>query len=137
MIPFLVAAGLVGLIAWVVKPHKATGVTGEMMGYDNARPVPGGLLPAVQDPPPLAPEQTRLLSLLVLFARDKQFGAGEKRFLSPAMALEATRLARAMGLPKTSMAIRKDGPIPNDEYLTNRADSVRKLTVTYGTTGKA
>lgn len=137
MIPFLVVAGLVGLITWVVKPTKPTGVVGEMMGYENARPVPGGLLPAVPDPPALQPEQTRLLSLLVLFARDKQFGPGQKRFLSPAMAIEAMRLAKAMDLPNTSMAIRKDGPIPDDEFFPNRGDSIRKLTLSYGTKGKA
>lgn len=141
IVPLLIVAGIVGGLAWLVKP-KGTGVVGEAigMGGDNAKPIPGGYIAISPEALPesdLSPEQQRLLALLVLFARDKQYGPGQKRFLSMPMALEATRLAKAMSLPKTSMAIRKDAPVPDDEYFPQRSDSIRVLTVRYGTTGKA
>ena len=87
--------------------------------------------------PPLSPAATRLLALLVLFARDKKFPPGQKAFLSPNTALEAVRLARHLGLHKTAMAVRKDGAIPDNEFLPGRTVSIRKSVYLYGTTGKA
>jgi hypothetical protein len=86
---------------------------------------------------PLSPEVQRLLSYLVLFARDKPNPPGEKKFLSYAAAMDAIGLAKQLGLPKTAVAIKRDGPVPDDEYIPGRAASVRELVVSYGTTGKA
>lgn len=145
IVPALILAGIIGGIAWLVRP-KGTGVVGEAIGMcasigeENAKPIPGGYRyrdPAALPEMDLAPEQQRLLSLLVLFARDKQYPAGKKRYLTAPMAYEASQLAKKMGLPRTSMAIRKDAPVPDDEFFPERADSIRVLTVKYGTTGKA
>lgn len=86
--------------------------------------------------PRLVPEEERLLALLVLFARDKRFKAGEKRYLTADLALEALRLAQKFNLPKTAMAIRKDGPVPNDEYLRGRPQDIRQLVLSYGSKGR-
>jgi hypothetical protein len=150
MFPVLIGAAIAGLIAWAVR-DKTTGVVGPGMGYDNQIPIPPGMdmqqkvitsvplkqIGSSKEAPRLKPEQERLLSLLVLFARDKKYPAGQKRYLTAPIALEATRLAASMNLPKTSMAIRKDGPVPNDEFIPGRAESIRELTVKYGTTGRA
>lgn len=144
MIPVIIFAGLAGLIAWAVRP-KTTGVVS--VGDEEQIPIPAAmldqppqaaskLLGPVQGPP-LLPEQERLLSLLVLFARDKKYPAGQKRYLTPALAMEAVTLSKRLGLPKTSMAIRKDAAVPDDEHMRGRTESVRELTVKYGTTGRA
>jgi len=86
---------------------------------------------------PLSPEATRLLSLLVLFARDKRYPAGQKQYLTPTTAIEAMRLARKLGLPATSMAIRKDAPLPAFESLPGRLVSVRESVVQMLRTGRA
>jgi len=83
-----------------------------------------------------SPEEERLFSLLVLFARDKRYPAGQKRYLTPEMALEALLLSKQLGLPKTVMAIRKDGAIPDDEFLRGLSGSVRQLALSYGTGGR-
>ena len=85
----------------------------------------------------LSPEQERLLSLLVLFARDKKYPAGQKRYLSAPTALDAVKLARSLNLPATANAIRNDGPVPDNEYLPGRSESIRQLVIRYGTTGSA
>lgn len=87
--------------------------------------------------PPLKPEAERLLALLVLFAKDKKFPAGQKRYLSVPTALEAVRLAEHLGLHRTARAIRKDGRIPIDEYLPGRAVPLRTSVISYARTGKA
>lgn len=152
LIPVLIGAALLGFVAWAAGDKK-TGVTGFGIGNDLAED--DSLPPATYLPPStpakrllaqsansvpqsrLAPEQERLLSLLVLFARDKRYPAGQKRYLSPQTALDAVQLARNLNLPATANAIRNDGPIPDNEYLPGRSQSIRQLVVTYGTTGKA
>jgi hypothetical protein len=155
MFPIIIFAGLAGLIAWAVKP-KTTGIIGPGMGQDDPQDtldapsmtpmITGGrllMLPAIAanataaPPPILRPEQERLLSLLVLFARDKKYPAGQKKYLTAPMALETVTLARRLSLPRTAQAIRSDGPIPDDEHIAGRSESVRALTLKYGTTGKA
>jgi hypothetical protein len=84
----------------------------------------------------LSPEEERLLSLLVLFARDKRYPAGQKRYLTPEMAIEALLLTKQLGLPRTGLAIRKDGAIPDDEFMRGRSGTVRQLTLSYGTGGR-
>ncbi len=164
MFPIIIFAGLAGLIAWAVSP-KTTGIVGPGMGQDdddgdmklspmmvNGRML---LLPtqdtsaktkisnaltaaaAAQPAPALKPEQERLLTLLVLFARDKKNKAGNKKYLTAPMALETVKLARRLSLPKTAQAVINDGPIPDDEHIAGRSESVRQLTLKYGTTGKA
>jgi hypothetical protein len=145
-VPILIGAALLGFVAWVAGDKK-TGVTGFGMGNDLASddtvtptymPPPGARkLLAANGQQRLAPEQERLLALLVLFARDKKYPAGQKRYLSASTALDAVQLARQLNLPATANAIRNDGPIPDNEFFPGRADSIRKLTVTYGTTGRA
>lgn len=158
MFPIVIFAGLAGLIAWAVRPKK-TGIVGPGMGQDDPNTdeqmqlspfmVNGRMLllppsessialsTAAAAPPQLRPEQERLLSLLVLFARDKKYPAGQKKYLTAPMALEAVQLSRRLSLPRTAQAIRSDGAIPDDEHIAGRSDSVRALTLKYGTTGKA
>jgi hypothetical protein len=152
MFPIIIFAGLAGLIAWAVKP-KTTGISGPGIGQDvpdesvsQLMPVMTGgrmlMLPSLPSSPsstipPLRPEQERLLSLLVLFARDKKYPPGGKRYLTAPIALETVQLARRLSLPKTAMAVRSDGAIPDDEHIAGRSESVRALTLKYGTTGKA
>jgi len=130
MFPLVVFAAIGTLVAWAARPKK-TGVSGSAMGYDHA------LIPSTPPPRALMPEHERLLSLLVLFAKDKKHASGHKRFLTLNMAKEAVRLSNAMGLPKTATAIKKDGAVPDDEFLRGRSESIRSLVVKYGTTGKA
>jgi len=140
MFPIIIFGALAAMLAWAVRP-KPTGITGPaFMGLDEApqpmgRPKLGPVIDEVR--PDLKPPYVRLLSLLVLFLRDKKFPAGGKKYLSPNTALEAVKLARALGLPKTAMAIRTDGFLPDDEHIPGRTEDIRQLVVKYGTTGKA
>jgi hypothetical protein len=152
MFPILIFAALGGFIAWAVRP-KTTGIIGPGMGQDDPAAIDspsmspmitGGrmlMLPSIDSVapplPPLKPQQERLLTLLVLFARDKKYPAGQKKYLTAPMALETVMLARRLSLPKTAQAVRSDGAIPDDEHIAGRSESVRQLTLKYGTTGKA
>jgi hypothetical protein len=154
IIPFLL---VVGIIALAVKsaegsspptagpaglltagtPRAIAPVKGTRMKGALARPFhrvgeETGVTPARR----LSPEEERLLSLLVLFARDKRYAAGQKRYLTAEMAVEALLLTKQLGLPKTGLAIRKDGAIPDDEFLRGRSGSVRQLVLSYGTGGR-
>ena len=145
-VPLLAGAVILGFFAWVAGDKK-TGVTGFGMGNEPPQldadptylpPTPKGQRLLAGSPQKrLSPEQERLLSLLVLFAKDKKYPAGQKRYLSAATALDAVQLARSLNLPATANAIKTDGPVPDDEYLPGRSESIRKLVVTYGTTGRA
>jgi hypothetical protein len=148
MFPIFIFAALGALLAWAVKP-KPTGVSGMGLGQDDANmdklpaynqpppPTPGQLAAATVPKPPLAPQYERLFALLVLFARDKKFPAGFKQYLTPNTAIEAVKLARGLNLPRTALAIRSDGPLPDNEYIPGRTESIRELAYRYGTTGKA
>jgi hypothetical protein len=153
MFPILLISGIGAFIYWLTQP-KGTGVVGapigmygiSMMGeeppsagyiIDQAR-APRALSPVRPEgngrsEPRLRPEEERLMSLLVLFARDKKFEAGRKRYLSPSTALDAVQLARRMNLPRTAEAITTDGPIPDDERIPGRSKSVRRMVLDFGT----
>ena len=135
VIPVVLFASIIGLLALCSKspdkvgstlpPRRLQGVGGDFQ-----------TLPQTETRRFL-PEEERLFSLLVLFARDKKYRAGQKRYLTPEMAVEALMLSKQLGLPKTVMAIRKDGAIPDDEFLRGLSGSVRQLTLSYGTGGRA
>jgi hypothetical protein len=154
MLPIIPFLFVVGIIALAVKSAEGNGpagsspagssptkalapVKGTRMKGALARPFhrvgeETGVTPARR----LSPEEERLLSLLVLFARDKRYAAGQKRYLTAEMAVEALLLTKQLGLPKTGLAIRKDGAIPDDEFLRGRSGSVRQLVLSYGTGGR-
>lgn len=135
MLPVIALAGLAGLIAWIVRP-KTTGIVRapEIAGDVVAQPQKAL---AASRQPPLQPEEERLLSLLVLFARDKKNPPGGKRYLSLNTAREAVGLARRFGLPKTARAIQRDDAVPTDETLPGHTASIRESVVSYGTRGRA
>jgi len=133
VIPFVLFASLIGLLVACSKspdkiasapPRRLQGVSGDFQ-----------TLPQTETRRFL-PEEERLFSLLVLFARDKKYRAGQKRYLTPEMAVEALMLSKQLGLPRTVMAIRKDGAIPDDEFLRGLSGSIRALTLSYGTSGR-
>jgi hypothetical protein len=108
-------------------------------------PIPRAMLPALKSSSPsgsrampLSPEQERLLTLLILYAKDRKNPPHRKRYLTAPMAEEALRLTRVMNLPRTSRVLKHgDRPIPDDEYIPGRAENLRTLVLTYGTTGRA
>jgi hypothetical protein len=108
-------------------------------------PIPRAMLPALKSSSsnspramPLSPEQERLLALLILYAKDRKNPPHRKRYLTAPMAEEALRLTRMMNLPRTARVLKHgDRPIPDDEYIPGRAESLRTLVLAYGTTGKA
>lgn len=138
MFPILILAGLAGFAVWAAKP-KTTGVVGGVAD-------PGGrkALPAFREAPepegfmgpPLLPEEERLLSLLVLWARDKKNPPGRKRYLNRQLAGELVRLAHRLGLRGTVRAVLTDGPVPEREMMGRRGITVRSAIVAYGTRGK-
>jgi len=80
------------------------------------------------------PEVERLLSLLVLYSRDRVFLPGEKRYLSKSCAHEAHALALRLRLRKTARAMENDGPLPDDEFIRGR--SVASAVISHGTHGR-
>jgi len=128
MFPIVIFAALAGLVAWAVKP-KATGITG--MGF--AGPASPALAPVAV--PALLPEQERLLSLLVLWIKDKQFAPGEKRYLTKEMADETMRLAARFGLWGTARAIATGSELPRTEPFPGRAMTIKDAILVYGTRG--
>lgn len=136
MFPILLFTGLAGIIAWAARP-KVTGVIGNAQANQKALPAfrdsgtPAGFMG-----PPLQPEEERLLALLVLWAKDKKYSPGQKRFMTRALAEEIVKLGNRLGLVGTAAAILRDGPIPPDEILGRRGITVRNAIVTYAKKGK-
>ena len=155
MFPILIFLGMAGFVSWATRP-KTTGFV-ESGPYsraeriaENARSNPG-LLAGISDPgrslamgkyqdsttpagflgPPIQPEEERLLTLLVLWAKDKKFPVGQKRFMTAGLATEAARIAMRLGLVGTARAVMSDGPIPAHESLGRRGISVRKAVVEF------
>lgn len=142
MFPIFALAAFAGLIALALKPKGTPTITAS--GADSQLPpVPRAMksLPAMAPASTrkaLEPEQERLLSLLVLYVKDRKHGPGEKRYLTPPMASEAYRLTRVFHLPRTASILRRgDGPIPDDEYIHGRGEPLRQLVLSYALTGKA
>lgn len=127
MFPIFVM-GAVGFLAWIFSPKHVSNYspTTKLAGFQDA-PEPAGFLG-----PPLLPEEERLLSLLVLWSRDKKFPPGHKRYLSRVMAHEMLRLAQRMRLAKTARAIMEERPLPDDEMFARRGISVRQAVLSYG-----
>jgi hypothetical protein len=139
----VILAGIVAAIANTSR-EKRGGLLSIGEATDDEVPIPLALrrkqlaamkIPA--GPSPLKPEQERLLSLLVLFSKDKKYPTGQTRYMNYTMASEAMNLANQLGLPRTANAIRTGGPVPDSEYLPGRTESIRQLTLKYGTTGSA
>lgn len=95
-----------------------------------------GFLPAATGGTPLAPEEERLIMLLVLYQKDQGFPAGSKKYLTRDMAHEAVRLARQMRLLQTIRAMLDDRPLPSTERFPGREFSVAMATVLHSRTGK-
>jgi hypothetical protein len=137
MFPILLFAGLASFIAWAARPKITgivsppppkllSGVTAATVGKFQDSSTPAGFLG-----PPIQPEEERLLTLLVLWAKDKKFPVGQKRFMTAGLAKEAAKIALRLGLRGTARAVLSDGPIPADENLGRRGISVRKAVVEF------
>jgi len=129
MLPVIIIGGIIGLIAWGSR-DKRTGVTGYALApvgavFQDAKE-PEGLLG-----PPLQPMEERLLSLLVMWAKDKKFPPGKKKFMTKTLAEETARTALKLGLVGTAKAVLSDGPVPEHEKLGRRGITVRKAIVMF------
>lgn len=128
MLPILILAGIGGLIAWTVR-EKHTGVAGLLTPMGSATvdsSTPTGFLG-----PPLQPEEERLLALLILWAKDKKFPPGQKRFMTAGLAKELARISARLGLMGTARAVLSDGPIPAEEKLGRRGLTVRQAVIEF------
>lgn len=139
MLPVIIIGGIIGLIAWGSR-DKRTGVTGYALApvgaFQNAPNPPGSAFQDAKEPegllgPPLQPMEERLLTLLVLWARDKKFPSGQKKFMTRSLAEETARTALRLGLVGTAKAVLSDGPIPEHEKLGRRGITVRKAIVMF------
>lgn len=81
--------------------------------------------------PPLLPEEERLLSMLLLWVKDKKYPAGRKRYLNKRLALETAKLAKKLGLHGTARAILTDTKIPPNEKLGRRGVTVVEALLAY------
>jgi hypothetical protein len=137
MFPILLFAGLAGFLSWVVRP-KTTGVVSGEEPATNKR------LPAYRDArepegfmgPPLTPQEERLLSLLVLWVRDKKNPLGRKQYMTPQLAEELLRLCLLKGMRQTARAVVRDAPVPANENFGRRGVTVRNAILSYGTGGR-
>jgi hypothetical protein len=136
MFPILLFVGLASFIAWAARP-KTTGIVSPpppkllsgvptAVGKFQDSSTPAGFLG-----PPIQPEEERLLTLLVLWAKDKKFEPGKKRFMTAGLAAEAARIAMRLGLVGTARAVMSDGPIPAHENLGRRGITVRRAVVEF------
>ena len=133
MVPFVVMGGLAGVIAWAVRP-KNTGVVSDGIGA-APKALPPIVLRDSQAPPGfsggrLLPEEERLLSLLVLWAKDKRFPRGRKRYTSKVLIVDLAKLCRRLGLNRTARAVLRDGPLPR-EPMGRRGVTVRDAVLAY------
>jgi hypothetical protein len=135
-VPLLLLASLVTAIVVSARSAQAEEVPKPKRLVPRATHVLGQEAVALAESRRYTPEEERFLSLLVLFARDKRYPAGQKRYLTTELAIEALRLANQFELPKTMLAIRKDDALPDDEYLRGRSRSIRQLALSYGTGGR-
>lgn len=137
MLPIIILAGLGGIIAWTVR-EKNTGMTGHLLapiGASDALP-PKKMYRDAKTPegflgPPLQPEEERMLTLLILWAKDKKYPAGQKRFMTAGLAKELAKIAVRLGLLGTARAVLTDGPIPAGEKLGRRGITVRDAIVLF------
>ena len=133
----VIFGALAGIIAWAVRP-KYTGVGAPGMqppsitGYYESAGVPEGFRG-----PPLLPEEDCLLCLLTLWAKDKQFPPGRKRYFNRQLAVETAKRALKLGLRDTARAVLTDGPIPAGEKMGRRGVTVRDAIVIYNQSKKS
>jgi hypothetical protein len=143
MIPFFLFLGLGSALAWALRPRDSIGeadlsdteTSRRARIHAAAHPFQESRIPEGVLGPPLVPEEVRLLTLLILWAKDKQFPIGKKRFMTMGLAKELVTLATRLGLLGTANAVLTDGPIPEREKLGRRGITVRAAIVAFNRKG--
>lgn len=132
MFPIALFGALAAVIAWAIRP-KDTGVGGgamTVMGLAQQRFIEGREAPGMFGPP-LQPEEECLLCLLTMWAKDKKFPAGQKRYFTRELAVGTAKRAMKLGLRGTAKAVLTDGPIPEDEQMGRRGVTVRQAIIAF------
>lgn len=127
MFGILVIGGAItaALVAWRNRDKESGAGVGSPLGLPPmmGRKLDGGpsstkfvdsKIPTGIPGPALQPEEERLLSLLTLWVKDKQFRPGQKRFMTRGLAAEAAKLAAQLGLAQTARAVLTDAPLPRE-----------------------
>lgn len=97
-------------------------------GDDNSAPGMFG--------PPLQPLEERLLTLLILWGKDKKYPPLKKRYLNRTLLIEAAKIARQLGLRGTTRALLTDGRIPAYEKMGTRGVTVMQALVAFSNGNK-
>jgi len=154
MFPIAIFGALAALIAWAAKPRDSLSFSKEAPTPRQQEreallagpPTSLSIVGAVSAPPgryvdddsapgmfgpPLQPLEERLLSLLILWGKDKKYPALKKRYLNRTLLLEAVKIAKQLGLRGTARALLTDGRIPAYEKMGNRGVTVMQAVMAF------
>lgn len=136
MFGILVLLGIAGFLSLTTKSYGSSIGEVEKPKAKALPPYREAKEPAGFAGPPMLPEEERLLSLLVLWSRDKKHPRGQKRYLTDEMARELLHLCVRLGLRGTARAVLTDGPIPAKEPMGRRGITVRHAVISFGSHGR-
>lgn len=159
MFPIAILSALAALIAWVAKPKETLSFSKEaptprqqerealLAGPPTSLSIVGSVnVGSVSAPPgrygddnsapgmfgpPLQPLEERLLTLLILWGKDKKYPPLQKRYLNRTLLIEAAKIARQLGLRGTARALLTDGRIPAYEKMGTRGVTVMQALMAF------